>query len=203
MSSETSTNILNAARTLFGRYGYKGVSVRQICQAANCNVASVSYHYQGKDELYRKCFDDGMHVNTQFTDILTPAKNRDDLIAKLTLFSQQLYSHMVQQSDVLRMVIHEMHDPTPVGEDIMTKIQESLPDLVTRFLDDAQTNGILRADLETKLLVSFLFDICCSQIIFEKYIVMKHKGASITDIDYRKKLVDQLMLVFNDGVYVS
>jgi TetR/AcrR family transcriptional regulator, regulator of cefoperazone and chloramphenicol sensitivity len=45
--------ILDAAGDVFGREGYKAATIRQICQAADVNVASINYHFGGKQELYR------------------------------------------------------------------------------------------------------------------------------------------------------
>jgi AcrR family transcriptional regulator len=44
--------LLDAAERLFGERGFAGTSVREIAAAANCNVASVSYYFGGKEKLY-------------------------------------------------------------------------------------------------------------------------------------------------------
>ncbi len=44
--------LLDAAEQLFCEHGFEGTSVRQLAAAANCNIASVNYHFGGKDKLY-------------------------------------------------------------------------------------------------------------------------------------------------------
>jgi AcrR family transcriptional regulator len=51
----TRERILDAAEALFAAEGY-GSSVRQITATANCNLASVSYHFGGKERLYEEVF---------------------------------------------------------------------------------------------------------------------------------------------------
>lgn len=51
---ETRARLVNAASVLFGRHGFKKVTVRQICRAAHANVASVNYHFGDKEGLYRE-----------------------------------------------------------------------------------------------------------------------------------------------------
>jgi len=49
----TRARILDAALDLFGERGPTGTTVRDIAKRAKVNVAAISYHFGGKDELYR------------------------------------------------------------------------------------------------------------------------------------------------------
>ena len=49
----TRARILDAALELFGERGLAGATVRDIAARAKVNVAAISYHFGGKDELYR------------------------------------------------------------------------------------------------------------------------------------------------------
>lgn len=49
----TRQRILEAALDLFGERGLGGTTVRDIAARAKVNVAAISYHFGGKDELYR------------------------------------------------------------------------------------------------------------------------------------------------------
>jgi AcrR family transcriptional regulator len=49
----TRQRILDAALDLFGERGLSGTTVRGIAKAAKVNVAAISYHFGGKEELYR------------------------------------------------------------------------------------------------------------------------------------------------------
>src|SRR5882724_2278158 len=46
--------VLDAALDLFGERGLTGTTVRDIAARAKVNVAAISYHFGGKDELYRE-----------------------------------------------------------------------------------------------------------------------------------------------------
>ncbi|TNJ62287.1 TetR/AcrR family transcriptional regulator [Paenibacillus hemerocallicola] len=48
--------ILLAAKKLFAKQGFDGTSVRQICDEAGANVALVSYHFGGKDNVFVALF---------------------------------------------------------------------------------------------------------------------------------------------------
>lgn len=49
----TRQDLLEAATAVFAARGFEGGSVRDISRAAKANVAAVSYHFGGKDGLYR------------------------------------------------------------------------------------------------------------------------------------------------------
>ena len=52
--ADTRKEILNAARDLFTAKGFEAVSVRDITNTAEVNLASVSYHFGGKDGLIQE-----------------------------------------------------------------------------------------------------------------------------------------------------
>jgi len=52
-AAHTRSRILDAALHLFSQGGYDKVSVRDIAQAAQVNLAAISYHFGGKPGLYR------------------------------------------------------------------------------------------------------------------------------------------------------
>lgn len=49
---DTRSRLIEAARTLFAERGYEDVTVRDLCAAADANVALVSYHFGDKHGLY-------------------------------------------------------------------------------------------------------------------------------------------------------
>jgi AcrR family transcriptional regulator len=53
----TRSRILDTAEMLFSEQGLDRVSVRDIIEAAKVNIAAVSYHFGGKEELIRAVFE--------------------------------------------------------------------------------------------------------------------------------------------------
>lgn len=51
--SQVRDALLEAARTLFLRYGFRAVSSRQVAAAAGANPAMIHYYFGGKEGLYR------------------------------------------------------------------------------------------------------------------------------------------------------
>jgi AcrR family transcriptional regulator len=53
MNLTTRERLLRSATRLFADNGYRGASVRDICNLARANPGAVSYHFGGKRQLYR------------------------------------------------------------------------------------------------------------------------------------------------------
>jgi len=53
MNLSTRERLVHAATRLFADSGYRGASVRDICNQAGANPGAVSYHFGGKRQLYR------------------------------------------------------------------------------------------------------------------------------------------------------
>lgn len=53
---DTKTKILAVANELFARQGFDGVSIRDIANAAEVNVASINYHFKNKINLFHSIF---------------------------------------------------------------------------------------------------------------------------------------------------
>jgi len=58
MEHDTSSNadcrerILEAAGEIFADFGFRGATVRKICERAEVNVAAINYYFGGKEKLY-------------------------------------------------------------------------------------------------------------------------------------------------------
>ena len=56
----TRTRLLDVTKSLIAEHGEAGVSLRDITDAAEANIASVSYHYGSKESLCRAAIDDAI-----------------------------------------------------------------------------------------------------------------------------------------------
>ena len=52
--STSRERLLDAAEELFADYGFNGVSVRQIVEAAKVNLGAIPYHFGTKENLFKQ-----------------------------------------------------------------------------------------------------------------------------------------------------
>jgi AcrR family transcriptional regulator len=55
-SATTAIRLLDTAERLFGEYGYNGVGMRALADAAQVNLAATTYHFGSKKSLYVETF---------------------------------------------------------------------------------------------------------------------------------------------------
>ena len=54
MADKTRTRLLKVAGPIFAEKGYEATTVREICDVAGTNLASVNYHFGDKETLYQE-----------------------------------------------------------------------------------------------------------------------------------------------------
>lgn len=75
-SASTAQRLLDAAERLFGEYGYNGVGMRALADAAQVNLAATTYHFGSKKALYIETFLRRFRgVNTHRLELLAAAEH--------------------------------------------------------------------------------------------------------------------------------
>src|SRR5215469_17499681 len=141
--------LLDAARDLFLRYGYRAVSSRQIGAAAGVNFAMIRYYFGGKPGLYREILQ----------GLLPPQLNEfeawaDAGGAALPQILENLVRMWAANPWVAGFVLREVLVPGgPMRSMFLREFPERLAPLVERAVRAQMRRGTLRADLDPKLLV--------------------------------------------------
>ncbi len=107
--------ILRAALEIFAERGFKATTVRDICQRAEVNVASVNYYFSSKEALYRDVLvysfkeADRRYPQVAFADETLPPEDR------LQLFIRTLLLRLMDDSQLgfhAQLMAREIADPT-------------------------------------------------------------------------------------------
>jgi len=121
----TRERILDAALDLFGERGPTGTTVRDIAARAGVNVAAISYHFGGKDELYRavaKSITERIEgrVAGRAADLLvSPPKDPAAALTALETLLETVVDVIVgppEMRRVARFIIREQMQPTAAFE---------------------------------------------------------------------------------------
>jgi len=137
-ADDTRTRILNAAGPIFAEKGYEAATVREICQKAGVNLASVNYYFGGKESLYLEAvslvhpakFEP--HAPLQWPEGTPPeTKLRGFVRSFLTsLLGQETDSWQEQ------LLVREILDPSPPCREMMRKHLRLRFDLLQEILDE-------------------------------------------------------------------
>ncbi|MFH1265707.1 MAG: CerR family C-terminal domain-containing protein [Planctomycetota bacterium] len=120
-NDDTRTRILNAAGPIFAEKGYEAATVREICQEAGVNLASVNYYFRGKEQLYIEA------VMLEHPAKFGPEAKLDwpvgtPAAAKLKDFIHALLTHLLGRKTSPwqeRLIVREIMDPSPVCRELL------------------------------------------------------------------------------------
>lgn len=122
-SQMTRAALIEAALRLFGDKGFAATSTRDIAAAAQANIASIAYHFGGKEGLRLAC---AQAIVTKFQDIVGTALAVGDpgedaerallifetvLVAMVRFLTQQ-----PQARDIAAFIVREMTHPSAAVE---------------------------------------------------------------------------------------
>lgn len=123
----TRERLLDAAERLFFKKGYEGVSVRDLTDMAGTNVASINYHFRGKDNLYREVFQHKLSrmAERKLAELNQVAHEKEppDLRKVLRVYVSGFLGEILSSRDMdnfLNVVSREMSE-TGIATDILMK----------------------------------------------------------------------------------
>ena len=164
----TRERIVEAALDLFGERGLTGTTVRDIAQRAKVNVAAISYHFGGKDELYRAVATSvigsiEMRVRDRVAPLLdNPPRNAAAALKALQDLAETMVDVIVgppEMRRVARFIIREQMQPTFAFE-ILFGVMSRLHTAATQLL--ALAAGLDPEAKETMLRVFLIL----GQVVF-------------------------------------
>lgn len=116
----TRERLLEAAGEVFAERGFREATVREICRRAAANVASVNYHFGGKERLYADVLQHVDRESNQRHPQVAPEAAALPAADRLRWFVRQFMRRMYDGSRPAwheRIMAREMIEPTPaLGE---------------------------------------------------------------------------------------
>ena len=109
----TRDRIMHAAGPIFADKGFEGATVREICLAADVNVASINYHFGDKQKLYHETV---LYAHScRHDSVPKPVQPSSEPTVRLQhLIEQILFSMVVNENGPwqVRLLTNEIQHPT-------------------------------------------------------------------------------------------
>lgn len=118
----TQERLLEAAAVRFAERGYADVGVREICQAADANLAAVSYWFQGKEGLYRAVLERAHAEVGRISDMPRLADRPEDPEGQLRAWLAWNLRRLLEPQGAVafsELMHHELRDPSPLFPEIV------------------------------------------------------------------------------------
>jgi len=141
---DTLARVQHEAFTLFGRYGYDGVSMLNVAKAAGVTKAALYWHYDGKEALYADCM---RQLGALFREhVFARTVDRRDPLARLMAVFEgmgRLLADPKVQSGVAGYWLHPSTAEVPEARAVQAQFEQASADYVAETLKEAVDAGQL------------------------------------------------------------
>jgi AcrR family transcriptional regulator len=197
---DTRALLINTAKMLFADKGYEATTVKDICQEANVNISLVSYHFDGKEGLYRACFEEFAHTRLASAQrLLKNPASKEEFRVRFQMFVEDLIQGFVEEPDLSLIVIREISKKETIVKDIVTEKFVGFFKALVEFIENAKANGVVKQSAGPGITSLFIFG-GISQFLAIIEIAKDLGFETIENPDMRKALVENIMQHFVEGL---
>lgn len=143
--SDAQKEILEAAKNVFTRKGYKGATMRDIAKEAGVNLAMVNYYFRSKDRLFDMIFLDAFGI--LFAKISASVLGNGSIFAKIENIVDVYIDALIENPLIPNFVLGELaRDP----ERFLSKIKalkemKKVIEILSRQIEKEAKEGIIRS----------------------------------------------------------
>lgn len=196
----TPDQLIHAAQHLFAEKGFKATTIQDIAGEAGVNVSLVSYHFNGKEGLFRACIE--QHATTRLevaNNLLTPAKSPEEFRVRLTMFIDEMLLYHVEHPDICTILQRELSSELPLIRDIFEQTFLKAFNCLVQFFAAAQTAGFLVEWMNPLLSATNLYG-ALLHIGKNQDIAKLYFKVTIADKAHRTEVRDYLIRTVLEGI---
>lgn len=195
----TKEALLLAAKKVFAAKGYDGATVKEVADEAGVNVSLVSYHFNGKENLFRACIQSYGEKRLLATEtFLKSPQSAEDYRVRLTLYLEDYFQFAMNDQDTMIIMHRECMGTNPLLQDIFKNFFLKSVDNMIRFFGDAKAKGILRPDADPHY-VTLVFMGAIIQVIQMNCAHENMFNTGLKDQSHREKVVSTLLQFLMGG----
>jgi AcrR family transcriptional regulator len=196
----TRQKLLQAASQVFSKRGFSGATVKAIAAEAGCNISLISYHFGGKEGLFRALLESfGKERLRDAEKILSPPESIEDMRAKLRLWTQQFLLCHVKDDKICSILHRENVVEHEFLWDIFQGTFLKAFEAMVKFFEAARARGVLRKDADPISAASMLFG-SLIHVGRNQKIQKKWLNTSIADDKHRAQVAEQFLNILLNGI---
>ena len=201
--SEAKHCLLQAAAKLFSKLGLEKTSTRDLARESKANISLISYHFGGKEGLYKEVLKDfALEVQSTMQPLIENLKKnemtKESFSEEISFIIQNMISMRKKHPDICQILSREKANGMPLSREIHEDIFYPLAQRFIQSFETAQIKKIVRADIHAGL-----FFICMSEGLFGFYQMMDCKTSMQKDCEQfmdPELLKNQILNIYLNGV---
>lgn len=200
-SEEVKNNILRCAKQEFAVRGVQGANLKDIAHCAGVAGSLITYHYKGKDGLFKSCIESFAIRRIEAINRLLNAepKSREEMQTRIELFVEELLLSFVADPDGFHIVNQEAKSGNPVAIEIFRETFLGSFENAIRFFAKAKEHGVIDASRDPLIIASLLFSLTC-ETARNDHLGELFYNVTIKDENRRKLVAEHIVSTFMNGV---
>jgi AcrR family transcriptional regulator len=195
--------LLKAANKIFSDKGYDQTSTRDIAKLAGVNISLISYHFQGKEGLYRACVEVLSVRGTETVErVLKKPTSLDDFKTRLHIFIEEFFQLHLSNPENSCIIMRELCTSTPnaIAMDLFKHKFAVIFGRLIDFLNYAQKQKYIVSTVDTEIFGTMIMG-CITQILRSDMMRKTVLGVpGLLDPDRREKTIAQVTNNLINGV---
>lgn len=167
--------ILATATELFARFGYNGVSTRDVASAAHVNEVTVYRHFPRKHDLYLAVLESELQQLRFRGDLLARIAEAADGRAALSCAFDLLTKTLMHRPEILRLLQYSALELNETFDPLVRRHLGELIEVVARYLEPWIRNGELRGS-NAKTVILTMVGIVVSHSSLQRVFLGKELG---------------------------
>lgn len=160
---------MEAAEKLFADKGFSGTSVRDIAEAADVNLAMISYYFGSKEKLMEAMFEHrGQHFRIQLQNILQNSNLTS--MQKIEKLIEDYTERIFQKQSFHRVLMREqmVNNNGPIAQQIR-QLKENNQLLIKQLIQEGQKKGDFKKNIDVSFLMMTLIGTTSQLLISQHY----------------------------------
>ncbi len=177
--------ILQTARKLLPRYGYNGISIRDIARSAKLTTGAIYFHFKNKKEIYRTICNEA--IDLLLEKFKEGIEKRKTVNQKLISIYDSYLEFYEKHRDYYNIIMEYRADYSGEGDGEIARKFLELAGITAETFSIGITQGTFR-NINPVLLSLFLAAITEGMIQYKKLGLFEALG--VKDKDFRKFMAD-------------
>lgn len=153
-TSSSKKSILDAAQKLLLKYGYAGLSMRELAEECGLAKATIYHYFQDKQEILLSVIERDMETMREST--IAAAEQEGDCIGKLRAVISIYYAMMRERRSLIINLIREIEGLEPQFRELKRKHMAAYYCPIAKIIEDGTRQGLFRP-LNVEMTVASLF----------------------------------------------
>lgn len=195
----TRENLLKAAIHVFAEKGYDGATVKDLAAAAGVNIALISYHFGGKEKLFRQCLENlGKDRLKASVDLLKKASTKEEFQIRFKLWVHQFIEIHVEQPQVCQLICRQMQENFENLRDIFQNTFLQTFHTLFDYFKQGKKQGFISPHLDPYIVSVVVFGAIVHSAQTQ-HLQKDFFKKSLQDTKFRNHFVDQLCAIIQQG----